>query len=425
MMVILITGINTTKAQANNVDDVSQLITKITELMDKYYVSIEDAGKINTLLKKNLASGVYSSIVDPNKLASKITGDVRSINGDMHLNISYVPPIKENQDSVKSHTETVNKSGIWSNYGIQEIKIMTGNIGYIKFNHFGQWKFHKEHRKAITAAISFLQHTDLLIMDVQDNQGGYEDIVAFLISYFFSGKPIHLSDYYIRYNNETKSLWTKTDIPGPRLPDIPLYILINGNTTSAGESLAYMLKHLKRATLIGKSTVGAGNGAITHNLDERFKISISSAKTINAVTKKSLEGIGVIPHIESNENDLISQAYTMALDHLKTNNTRSISPDNYEKIKLMMPPKEVKGHLKMNEYAGIYENNGIKIEIKGSDSYLDAQIEGKGSAKFIPAGNHVFIVEMVNERIEFILNDNGKVIRLIGLDSPLDLPKIQ
>ena len=68
-------------------------------------------------------------------------------------------------------------------------------------------------------------NTDALIIDVMNNRGGYEEIVAYLISYLYEGKSIHLSDYYRRYNNSKESLWTKADVPGKKLPKTPIYVL--------------------------------------------------------------------------------------------------------------------------------------------------------------------------------------------------------
>ena len=75
------------------------------------------------------------------------------------------------------------------------------------------------------------------------------------------------------------------------MPKTPVYVLTNTYTASAGESLAYMLKHLKRAIVIGEKTMGAGHGAMTHKITDKFSITISSEETINAVTKTSFEGL--------------------------------------------------------------------------------------------------------------------------------------
>ncbi len=424
---ILTLNTHSAEAQPQSVStqELALLISKTTQLIEQYYITEKDVQAINQLIETNHNNGAYESLIHPSQLASKLTADLRQVNGDLHLTVKHSPKTKEQPESAQPQTKTVNKYGLWSNYGIQELKVMPGNIGYIKLNHFSEWQFRHAHRQAITRAIEYLQHIDFLIIDVSDNTGGYEDIVAYLVSYFFTGQAVHLSDYYVRYNDETKSLWTQTDVPGPRLAEVPIYVLVNGNTASAGESLAYMLKHLNRATVIGQKTAGAGHGAMSHQLNERFSINISSSKTINAVTKSSFESIGVIPDIESDAKDLLNKAYQMAVTYLSNNPSKKFSAESYDQLQLAFPLGEISGHLEMQEYNGVFSKDGLEIVIEAGQDFLNAQIKGKGTVKLIPAGDHIFIVQSAGERIEFKLDQEGKVIKLVGLDSPLDLPKQQ
>lgn len=405
-------------------NDIEQLVNEITENLSKYYVSVEIANEINTVIENNQRSGIYYSIKDPNKLAIKLQADLRSINNDIHLSVSYTDkkPTKIVTDNVKS--KQISKYGIWTNFGIQALQVLDGNVGYININHFGRWRFHKEHREAISAAINFLHHSDALIIDVRENQGGYEDIVAYLISYFYNGEAIHLSDYYTRYNGKTTSLYTKTDIPGVRMADVPIYILTSGNTTSAGESLAYMMKHLKRATVIGEKTAGAGHGATHIPISSGFTVVVSSEETINAITKTSFESVGVFPDVKISANKALDHAYLMALDHLRVNNTRNITTDNYDRLKLMLPPKQVVGNLPLVQYVGKYISEGIEINVFIENETLYAQVKGKGTVEFIAIGDHVFIVKMANERLKFVVTADHQVTGLIGIDSPMDLKRV-
>ncbi|MHB8157648.1 MAG: hypothetical protein ACYDEQ_09715, partial [Desulfocucumaceae bacterium] len=68
-----------------------QTIEAITILLDSNYVFPETAKKMNQLVQKNLRSGKYNKITDPEELAGRLTEDLRSVSHDLHLNIRYEP----------------------------------------------------------------------------------------------------------------------------------------------------------------------------------------------------------------------------------------------------------------------------------------------------------------------------------------------
>ena len=425
---LLITNINIF-SQSKKIDqlEIKELIASSSKLLKKYYVSEKVGIKIGDLLKKKYQDGFYDNLIHPKELAEELTTDLRSINGDHHLSINYVPKQHLSQNKVtKKDYKEVNHKGKWTNYGFQEVKILEGNIGYLKISHFSDWSFFKETKEVITSTFKVLENTDALIIDVINNRGGYENIVAYLISYLYEGKPIHLSDYYVRFNNSKNSLWTKETIPGKRLSKTPVYVLVNAYTASAGESLAYMLKHLKRATVIGEKTMGAGHGAMTHKATDHFKITISSEETINAVTKTSFEGIGVQPNIAVSSEKAFSEAYRLALVTLKRENKSTIEASNYDNIIKFSPL--FKNEMKVIDYKiyiGRYKSSNLEIIISQKEEQLYAEMVGKGGVlKLIPKSKNIFLVEGVKERIEFILNEKNKVVKLKGLDSPMELLKV-
>ena len=408
-----------------NKNEINLIVDSISKLVKRYYVSLETGEQMSDLILSNNRRDVYTNISDPYKLATKLTSDLRSINGDLHMSVNF------NSTDKKLHTNKINKNidpkGVWSNYGFQKVKVLDGNIGYLKISHFTNWNNFKEAKKVIDASFNFLKNTDALILDVRSNRGGFEEIVAYLISYLYDGEPIHLSDYYRRYENKRDGIYTKKDIPGKKLPNIPVYVLVNGQSASAAESLAYMLKHLERATIIGEITMGAGNGAMTHNINERFSISISSETTINSITKTSFEQVGVIPNIKTSSEEAFDKGYLLALNYLKENNTKNIAASNYQNVIDFLPSNKTKQKVDIDnyeKYVGTYKNATIEIVITINNSELLAEVIGKGGKiKLIPKGNHTFIVDNLKERIQFVLNEKNEIVKLIGIDSPMELKK--
>ena len=84
-------------------------------------------------------------------------------------------------------------------------------------------------------------------------------MVNFLASYFFDKEPRVLMNRYIRPTGETIQSKTIADIPGKRMLDTDLYLLVSNNTASACESFPYTLQQFGRAKVVGERTAGAGS----------------------------------------------------------------------------------------------------------------------------------------------------------------------
>ncbi len=402
------------------------IIDSISALVARYYIDPEIGKKIVNHIASKHKKGNYSSLTDPAILADSLTSDLRAINGDLHMSMMYKAPRKQSTKD-KGPIE-VNSSGIWSNYGLSQVSVLQGNIGYLKIKHFTRHNYLEAIKPAIKSSFELLQHTDAIVVDVRDNGGGFEEMVAHYISYFFDlKKPIHLSDYRCTLHNHTYGISTDPKISGPKLPKTKVYVLVNAHTGSAAESFAYVLKHLQRATIIGETTAGAGNGASEHEINSRFSLLLSSEETINAITKTSFEKVGVIPHIKTTSKEAYNEAYKLALTHAKDNNTRNIHPSNYDRLlAFIASPKDTALAAETyQEYPGNYKGDSIEIIISLEDNVLYGQLVGKGGKmELTPLGNHIFKVGELMERIQFILDASNKVAQLKGLDSPMELLKV-
>ncbi|AXT50699.1 hypothetical protein D1818_07580 [Aquimarina sp. BL5] len=407
--------------------ELTTLIDSISAIVQRYYIEPETGRQIaNHILAKH-KKGHYADIKNPQVLSDSLKEDLRAINGDLHMSMIYKSP--REISTANTPSIQVNKSGLWTNYGLNEIKVLDGNIGYLKIKHFTRHQFLENIKPIITSAIESLKNTDAIIVDVRNNGGGFEDMVAYYISYFVDSKdPIHLSDYRCTLHNHTYGVSTDPDVLGTKLPNTKLYVLVNANTGSAAESFAYMLKHMGRATIIGETTAGAGNGASNHKINDRFTIQVSSEETINAITKTSFEKTGVIPNIKTSSIQAFPLGYKLALEYAKENNTRNIHPSNYDHLIdfISIPKNNTSIDQEMySKYLGIYKGGSIHITISLENNILYGQMRAKGGKMELTLlENHTFKVGDIKERIQFILNSKGDVIKLIGIDSPMELTKV-
>lgn len=318
-LVIIIFGLTLYAQNTSNVtkEEIKQVIDKASDSLSYYYVNLEMGNKIGEHLKKQELLGTFKNITHPDSLAKKVTKELRAVNGDLHLYLMHRPIKKEgSQPQNIVRTKPLN-------YSLTELKILENNIGYLKIQSFSNWDYYYETRSAMTSAMKLLEDSNAIIFDVRGNRGGVPRLVAFLISYLFPPERIHLAEYTHRYQNSSYGMYTEETVPGKRLSDVPIYVLVNKRSASAAEEFAYFLKHQKRATIIGESTAGAGYGAMWHRLNDRFVISISSEEDINPVTKSNFEKVGVQPHIVVKSDEALQKAEELA----------KIASQDYEKAR--------------------------------------------------------------------------------------------
>jgi hypothetical protein len=167
------------------------------------------------------------------------------------------------------------------------------------------------------AAMTFVAHTDALILDLRASNGSMSpDALPMLCTYFFEG-PTHLNDIYWRPEDRTRQFWTWAHVPGKRYLNKPIYVLTSGKTFSGAEELAYDLQNLKRATLIGETTGGGANPGGSRRADDHFQVWVPSGRAINPITKTNWEGVGVTSDVAVPAARALHAAHLTALKQLE------------------------------------------------------------------------------------------------------------
>lgn len=325
-----------------------QAINSISELLQKNYV-FEDVGiECADFIKSNFKDGKYNSIRSYEDFAEQLTKDLQTISKDKHMRVRLAPagpgPEQAGNPEIQRIERRIKMKE--SNKGFRKVEILDGNIGYIDMRGFVNYNFAKE---TGAAAMEFVQNSDALIFDMRKNGGGDPAMVQFICSYLFD-KKTHLNSLYYRQTDETTEFWTLDNIPGKKMPAIPVFVLTSDYTFSGGEEFCYNLKTRKRATLIGETTGGGANPGGMFPVNAKLGIFIPTGRAINPVTGTNWEGVGVEPDIKVNADEafdvaiekalpaaekyreeqlenaksLISQTSKMldeAADHIKTNDT--------------------------------------------------------------------------------------------------------
>ncbi len=287
--------------------------------LDRAYVFPEVATKMADDLKARLERGEYDALTSARDFAAKVTEHLRAISHDKHLHLDYrhetmaadeggddaAPP--ELRERMKAFAAKVN-------YGFERVERLPGNVGYLELRGFVPPDLGGE---TAAAAMTFLAHTDALILDLRQNGGGDPAMVAFLTTYLFDGEPVHLNDLYFRPDDSTRQWWTLPHVPGRRFGQAkPVYVLTSSHTFSAGEEFTYNLQNLKRATIVGETTGGGAHPGGVRRLHDHFGMFVPSGRAINPISKTNWEGTGVTPDRPAAADQALTVAHLDALETL-------------------------------------------------------------------------------------------------------------
>lgn len=97
-----------------------------------------------------------------------------------------------------------------------------------------------------------------LILDLRNNEGGSDEIGSVIASYFSTKDYLYIKESILK-NNKYKKI-NEIYVNGYKKINIPTVIIVNGNTISAGEIIAYNLQKKENIKVSGLTST---NGSIS------------------------------------------------------------------------------------------------------------------------------------------------------------------
>ena len=286
------------------------IYNKTKQLMTQNFIFPERVEGCMDKMRLELDSARYVNLMDRSEFITAFNKSLKRICEDKHFWLSVRVKRDDNKmplsPFMQQQLEFNNQRA--DNFGVNKVEMLADSIGYIKLDYFRE----PAHSSQVwLSAVDLIRHGKALIMDLRENHGGRPEMVALISSYFLA-KPTHLVTFFERGDKVGQQSWSFAEVPGEKIADMPLYILVGPQTGSAGEGFSYHMKHLKRATLIGESTYGAGNPGSNYSINDDWQIFIADGRPENAITGKNWEGQGVIPNIKVNANEAIKTAIRQA-----------------------------------------------------------------------------------------------------------------
>lgn len=165
-------------------------------------------------------------------------------------------------------------------------QMLEGNVGFVQVSEFSE-----STPEQFEAAIKELQGQGMasVIVDLRDNPGGVLQSVCKMLDLFLpEGVLVYTED---KYGNRTDFKSDKACM------EIPMAVLINGNSASASEIFAGAIKDYNYGTLIGTTSFGKGIVQTIVPLDDGSAVKVTMAKYFTP-NGNYIHEAGISPDIE-------------------------------------------------------------------------------------------------------------------------------
>lgn len=216
---------------------------------------------------------------------------ISKIKGKENVKISILVSRDGKEKEVKVTTGEVEITTV-------ESKMLDNKIGYIKLSQFievsgDQFKEAYEQLKKDGATS--------LIVDLRSNPGGLLSEVVKIADYFLP------KDKMIVYTKDKNGKGDEYKSSEDKLIDLPLVVLVNGDTASAAEILTGVIKDYKLGTIVGENTFGKGIVQKFYPLSDgsAVKLTVEKYYTPNG---NNIHLKGIAPDIEVKEEEEKSQS---------------------------------------------------------------------------------------------------------------------
>lgn len=168
-----------------------------------------------------------------------------------------------------------------------DIRMLSDQIGMIEIAEFGEATA-KDFKKAVKELQAL--GMEKMIVDLRDNPGGMLDSVTEILDAILpEGLIVYTED---KYGNRQE---IRSD--AENYLDLPMAVLINGNSASSSEIFAGAIRDYHYGTLIGTTTFGKGIVQSVRPLQDKSAVKLTTAKYYTP-NGENIHGTGIDPDIK-------------------------------------------------------------------------------------------------------------------------------
>ncbi|GAB2974494.1 S41 family peptidase [Mucilaginibacter puniceus] len=262
--------------------------------------------------------------------------------------------------------------------------MVDGNMGYIKLDRF----LENSAQEVMDALIAVKKNNpNGIILDLRSNGGGILQEAVKIVNLFVPKDVMVVSQKgKIKEKN-----YTWNTVSTPLAADLPLTVLVNGNSASASEIVAGSLQDLDRAVIIGQRSYGKGLVQQTFPLEYNSLVKITIAKYY----VPSGRCIQALDYTNRQDDGSVLKVADSLIHEFKTKNGRSvydgsgIYPDLFIKQdKYATVTQALISKLFLFDYATKYREAHPKIADPATFKLTDAEYDD--FAKYLSTKNYTY-----------------------------------
>lgn len=393
-----------------------QVIDSMAVTLRARYADADTGAMIAAHIQRRLAGGAYERVTSWDQFVRVVTQDLQSVNEDTHLLLQLSGP------SAPGGPAGPGAGG----HGLDAVEHLDGNVGYMRLTNFLPAAGMIE---ALEGALRTLSTTGAIIIDIRNSRGGSPGVANFIISHF-TGPDTSLSLLvYDRVRNTTTPRYTLRDVPGPRRTDVPLFVLTDDVTRSAAEDFAFVLQNMKRATIVGSRTAGAGRNVAGFPVGHGIIGSVSFTRVMEPGTRREWERTGIVPDVRVHPDSALAVAHREAIRRM----VASASGESRQQLALVLQRVEAKYTIaaqaaarlvpapELARYVGTYEG-GQTIVIAGDRLVYQPRI-AQPRETLSPVENATF--SSGSTRFRFSVTGDTATMTLVNADgSSTTFPRV-
>ena len=261
---------------------------------------------IITIVKPFVDGPAYNAGVLPNDIIYAVNGE--EVTG---VDLSTVVATMKGEPDTKVEI-TVYREGEYIDIEIirgtievptVEYKMLDNNIGYIQVMEFDEVT-----AEQFINAIADLENQGMegLVVDLRDNPGGLLNIVCQMLDRLLpEGRIVYTEDKYGNIDEEFSTADEEFNLP--------MAVLVNGNSASASEIFAGAVQDYKKATIVGTQSFGKGIVQYVIPIYDGSAVKITISKYYTPLGQ-DIHGKGITPDVVVELDEELSKLASIPMD---------------------------------------------------------------------------------------------------------------